>query len=229
MVDPDLVIRTAGEMRVSNFLLWQISYAELWVTETCWPDFRRHELIQALKDFAGPRPALRRTQGLTPAMLGWRLLVSAVLIPAFVVLCSTSIARWRVGARAAWRLRSRSRSARPGSWSELFRVRSFEPSFAADGACSRAPSSLSAWMPHLGNAAVNWPDRDGLDSAVGLCASRAVALGLERGSLSRAGRTDGDARRGDSDRLLRRRALVPDGRAPRWVAGVQAGYLCSDR
>jgi undecaprenyl diphosphate synthase len=52
MVDPDLVIRTAGEMRLSNFLLWQISYAELWVTETCWPDFRRPELIQALKAFA---------------------------------------------------------------------------------------------------------------------------------------------------------------------------------
>jgi len=52
MIDPDLVIRTAGEMRVSNFLLWQISYAEFWVTETCWPDFRRPELLQALKDFA---------------------------------------------------------------------------------------------------------------------------------------------------------------------------------
>jgi undecaprenyl diphosphate synthase len=52
IVDPDLVIRTAGEMRVSNFLLWQISYAELWVTEKCWPDFRRPDLIQALKDFA---------------------------------------------------------------------------------------------------------------------------------------------------------------------------------
>ena len=52
IVDPDLVIRTAGEMRVSNFLLWQISYAELWVTETCWPDFRRNELVQALRDFA---------------------------------------------------------------------------------------------------------------------------------------------------------------------------------
>ena len=39
MPDPDLLIRTAGEMRVSNFLLWQISYAEIWVTEPCWPDF----------------------------------------------------------------------------------------------------------------------------------------------------------------------------------------------
>jgi undecaprenyl diphosphate synthase len=52
MADPDLLIRTAGEMRVSNFLLWQISYAELWVTEKCWPDFDRATLHQALQDFA---------------------------------------------------------------------------------------------------------------------------------------------------------------------------------
>jgi undecaprenyl diphosphate synthase len=52
MPDPDLVVRTAGEMRVSNFLLWQISYAELWVTEKCWPQFGKAELIEALKDFA---------------------------------------------------------------------------------------------------------------------------------------------------------------------------------
>jgi undecaprenyl diphosphate synthase len=51
MPDPDLLIRTAGEMRVSNFLLWQISYAELWVTEKCWPDFDRDTLHQALRDF----------------------------------------------------------------------------------------------------------------------------------------------------------------------------------
>jgi undecaprenyl diphosphate synthase len=53
MPDPDLLIRTAGEMRVSNFLLWQISYAELWVTELCWPDFDRDALHQALRDYAG--------------------------------------------------------------------------------------------------------------------------------------------------------------------------------
>ncbi len=53
MPDPDLLIRTAGEMRVSNFLLWQISYAELWVTERCWPDFDRATLHQALHDYAG--------------------------------------------------------------------------------------------------------------------------------------------------------------------------------
>lgn len=50
--DPDLLIRTSGEMRVSNFLLWQISYAELVVTSTLWPDFRRMELIQALEEYA---------------------------------------------------------------------------------------------------------------------------------------------------------------------------------
>jgi undecaprenyl diphosphate synthase len=52
MPDPDLLIRTAGEMRISNFLLWQISYAELWVTERCWPDFDHTTLRQALLDFA---------------------------------------------------------------------------------------------------------------------------------------------------------------------------------
>lgn len=50
--DPDLVIRTAGEMRVSNFLLWQAAYAELWVTDTFWPDFGEAELRQALAGFA---------------------------------------------------------------------------------------------------------------------------------------------------------------------------------
>jgi len=52
MPEPDLLIRTAGEMRVSNFLLWQISYAELWVTDQCWPEFDRTVLHRALHDFA---------------------------------------------------------------------------------------------------------------------------------------------------------------------------------
>ena len=52
MSDPDLLIRTAGEMRISNFLLWQISYAELWVTPTLWPDFRGDDLLQACRAFA---------------------------------------------------------------------------------------------------------------------------------------------------------------------------------
>jgi len=51
--DPDLVIRTSGEMRVSNFLLWQIAYSELWVTDVLWPDFDRHELLRAIVDFQG--------------------------------------------------------------------------------------------------------------------------------------------------------------------------------
>ncbi len=65
--DPDLLIRTAGERRVSNFLLWQISYSELYVADACWPEFRREHLLAALQDYArrerryggltdGPRP-----------------------------------------------------------------------------------------------------------------------------------------------------------------------------
>jgi len=49
--DPDLLIRTSGEMRVSNFLLWQIAYAEIYVTDTLWPDFSRARLLEALLDF----------------------------------------------------------------------------------------------------------------------------------------------------------------------------------
>jgi undecaprenyl diphosphate synthase len=49
--DPDLLIRTSGEMRVSNFLLWQIAYSEIWVTPTLWPDFRKRHLFEAILDF----------------------------------------------------------------------------------------------------------------------------------------------------------------------------------
>jgi undecaprenyl diphosphate synthase len=49
--DPDLLIRTSGEMRISNFLLWQIAYAELYVTETLWPDFTRTDLLQAVLEY----------------------------------------------------------------------------------------------------------------------------------------------------------------------------------
>ena len=49
--DPDLLIRTSGELRVSNFLLWQIAYAEIWITPDYWPDFRRKHVLQALVDY----------------------------------------------------------------------------------------------------------------------------------------------------------------------------------
>jgi undecaprenyl diphosphate synthase len=49
--DPDLLIRTSGEMRVSNFLLWQIAYAEIWVTETLWPDFRLRHLLEGILEY----------------------------------------------------------------------------------------------------------------------------------------------------------------------------------
>ena len=52
MPDPDLLIRTAGEMRISNFLLWQISYAEIWVTEKCWPEFRPPDLHESFQNYA---------------------------------------------------------------------------------------------------------------------------------------------------------------------------------
>jgi undecaprenyl diphosphate synthase len=61
--DPDLLIRTSGEMRVSNFLLWQIAYAEIWVTDVLWPDFRRKHLLQAVVDF---QKRERRYGGITP-------------------------------------------------------------------------------------------------------------------------------------------------------------------
>jgi undecaprenyl diphosphate synthase len=61
--DPDLLIRTSGEMRISNFLLWQIAYAEIWVTPTLWPDFRRRHLFEALLDYQSRE---RRYGGLTP-------------------------------------------------------------------------------------------------------------------------------------------------------------------
>src|SRR5438105_4123352 len=51
--DPDLLIRTAGEMRISNYLLWQISYAELFVSPTLWPDFGVNDLYEAIRSFAG--------------------------------------------------------------------------------------------------------------------------------------------------------------------------------
>ena len=52
MPDPDLLVRTAGEMRVSNYLLWQISYAELFVSDVLWPDFGVSELHQAVREFS---------------------------------------------------------------------------------------------------------------------------------------------------------------------------------
>ncbi len=61
---PDLLIRTSGEMRISNFLLWQIAYSELYVTGTLWPDFSRTELLQAILDF---QKRDRRYGGLDPA------------------------------------------------------------------------------------------------------------------------------------------------------------------
>ena len=62
--DPDLLLRTSGEMRVSNYLLWQIAYAEIYVTETLWPDFRRRHLLEAVLAY---QKRERRYGGIAPA------------------------------------------------------------------------------------------------------------------------------------------------------------------
>ena len=70
--DPDLLIRTSGEMRISNFLLWQIAYAELYVTETLWPDFTRTELLEAISEYQNRERrfgGLARTAALEPVGL----------------------------------------------------------------------------------------------------------------------------------------------------------------
>jgi undecaprenyl diphosphate synthase len=64
MADPDLLIRTSGEVRISNFLLWQIAYTEIWVTDKYWPDFRSEDLLSAILDF---QKRERRFGGLSPA------------------------------------------------------------------------------------------------------------------------------------------------------------------
>ena len=64
--DPDLLIRTSGELRISNFLLWQIAYAEIWVTETLWPDFRKRELLQAIVDYQKRERRYGRVDGSEP-------------------------------------------------------------------------------------------------------------------------------------------------------------------
>ncbi len=61
--DPDLLVRTSGEMRVSNFLLWQVSYAEIHVTDTLWPDFRKPQLLAAIDDYSKRQ---RRFGGVAP-------------------------------------------------------------------------------------------------------------------------------------------------------------------
>ena len=60
--DPDLMIRTSGEMRISNFLLWQLAYSELYITATLWPDFRKKELVAAIENYQARD---RRFGGLT--------------------------------------------------------------------------------------------------------------------------------------------------------------------
>ncbi len=63
--DPDLLIRTSGEMRISNFLLWQLAYSELWFTEVLWPDFRRVDLYQGIREYQERERRFGRVRGNT--------------------------------------------------------------------------------------------------------------------------------------------------------------------
>jgi len=63
--DPDLLIRTSGEMRISNFLLWQIAYTEIYVTDTLWPDFREPQFLEAISQFQSRERRFGRTGGQT--------------------------------------------------------------------------------------------------------------------------------------------------------------------
>ena len=77
--DPDLLIRTSGEMRISNFLLWQIAYAELYVTETLWPDFTRGDLLRAVLEY---QKRDRRYGGLSAAPVTATNGAEETLVPA---------------------------------------------------------------------------------------------------------------------------------------------------
>ena len=101
MPDPDLLIRTAGEMRISNFLLWQISYAEIWVTDKCWPEFDEADLHRR-SAISPARPPLRRPEPKTSKLLRYRLLLGTLFIAA---LAGSVLARRHSSRRrSAWRM-----------------------------------------------------------------------------------------------------------------------------
>ena len=84
--DPDLLIRTSGEMRISNFLLWQLAYAELYVTPVLWPDFTRRHLFEAILEFQRRDRRFGRVTGLMDANLVRRVGFAVVAIPLALLL-----------------------------------------------------------------------------------------------------------------------------------------------
>lgn len=71
--DPDLLIRTSGEMRLSNFLLWQLAYSEIWVTDVLWPDFRREHFYQAIESYQSRERRFGKTSAQLRGMIGYKL------------------------------------------------------------------------------------------------------------------------------------------------------------
>ena len=175
--DPDLLIRTSGEMRVSNFLLWQIAYAEIWVTETLWPDFRRRHLLEAVLAYqkrdrryggikpspvarsapSDARPERRRARSSSPSRVVW-------FAPPLVF------------------LRRRRRAARRSRSYEFVGARRAR---AASAACPRSPAALAAVLTSRASCALalGAPCRLPLDVVLmsALVALGALALRAWRG------------------------------------------------
>ena len=116
--DPDLLIRTSGEMRISNFLLWQIAYSEIWVTDTLWPDFRRRHLLEAVvayqkrdRRYGGIKPSpvaiaagtvtllasigVTSTRWVGDVLAGTAIALDAILMSAVVLLAALTLVSWR--------------------------------------------------------------------------------------------------------------------------------------
>ena len=147
--DPDLLIRTSGEMRVSNFLLWQIAYAEIWVTETLWPDFRRRAPARSRRRLPEARSPVRRHQAVagrarrqvTRVLSGAVLIALAVAVVWFAPpLVFLAVAEAAAGAGVR-RIRDARRGQRPAGAVACQRcrrdadVRGVRAALASGGSC----------------------------------------------------------------------------------------------
>ena len=206
MPDPDLLIRTSGELRVSNFLLWQLAYAELVFVDTLWPDFGERELRSALADVRAPPPPLRRPMShVLVAHRSWRSSACPVVL----------------GARLARRLVAVRRSRWSRRWSRC------TSSTRWRGRCGR--SSSAGYAGAIAGAARRPARRAGLD-ARRLHAHARRSRSCSTGSPRRAQPAtvaigDDGARRG----LDRARARPPAARArhPRARPARGASRSCS--
>ena len=182
--DPDLLIRTAGEMRISNFLLWQISYAEIWVTEKCWPEFDERTLHEAIRAYAGRNRRFGGLPGEQAQRMGFypstyaacRLSGSACRACAPVQRRSTAAARWPPNAIESFSACSSGRSrptsgmqsrSQSGSGCVRFNVGGAKPSRNAKAiiASSTLPEAFTKW-PSMGLVALTQTESAARPNAV---------------------------------------------------------------